>query len=712
MSAAVYRLAAHDFLQLRPENILALLGRWQQVFASLEAEWLRFVFRAVPLSLEEPILRARKRVAAAPDDAAARHTRQYLGLLESAARGDAILGLAPYLVLPRLRPTEAQAAAGLLSTGLGVRAMPLPALPPLLPTRYRVRATHLLPESGNHPLCAILASWDMAGQWDWGVLDGLLNVGYPVDVALVLRTYHGAAAYTKLDSTRRTLQNVATQVGRKTKLSHQEQDLLALEQSVVAGQALHHAGVAILVRGSTLDELNERQRQLAAQMAGQLKLQQVTGLQSELFRAYFTGADEFPAPLRLLHNVTSAGAALLCGPLGLRRRTSTGGVLWGYSRQTPFFWDGFGPRLNEPNHGIILGATGSGKTVSMGAIALRELNLAGSQVIVMEPMGHSRRMVQAVGAARAVHTPLSLRSLRVNPLELLYEDPAEQGTHITTLLRLLLKRALTEPEEIAVDKALPLIYTGVETSTPAVNQPRLEDLARALRLLSGEAWVRRAGEDLAGILEERYVRGSLAGVFNIPTQQDWRLEGDLVAFDFSGMPDDPALLRLGYYLVLSAIQREAFRQARSRRRIVLIDEFRVMSAEPLLAGRVAQMFKTFRTLGVGVWAMEQDVFTFTGLDQPGAASLDTTAGFYMLANATFIVAFAQRTAEAVRILQRQRPQLTDEHAAYLMSLRSHTSDSDDNSAQDKGRGLIVLDNEVYPLKIELTKDELLYLAGS
>ncbi len=707
--SSVYRLSSFNFLQMRPENILATLGRWQQAWAAWETPRTRLVFRTIPVDLESATRRARRSEAAAQDDGATQHVRQYIGLLDRAAHSGSLLALEHYLVLPTLSGTAAEVAAGSLAEGLGLHAQPVADLPPLLPTAYHALPALLQPESGNYPLCSVLVSYDLMGQWDWGVLAQVLTLGFPLALSVELLTYHGEKANQQLDNARQLLSGISLQVGRKAGLTKQETDYQTLEAGVTAGLALHHAGFAVLVSGRTEKELRERERQIGAKLAGRAAVRRINGLQQELFQAHFTAAERPEIPTGLRHNLTSQGAALLCGPLGLRRRTDLRGILWGMSGQQPYFWDGFGPQLNELNHAVILGAPGTGKTTTFMGILWREMDLEGTQGIIMEPMGHCKRLVRALGEKRSAYNPLSLHGLRINPIELIYEDAAEQSAHLTVILKLLLKRALTEHEEVALDMAQTLIYAGVNPQTPAVNQPRLENLARALRTLRSDAWVKAAGENLGSLLEAKYVRGSLGTVFNTPTLSDWKLEKDLVAFDFSQIPEEAGLMRLGYYLVLSAIQRAAFRQARSRRRIVLIDEFRAMSAEPMLAGRVALMFKTFRTLGVGIWAMEQDIFTFTGADESGRGFNDNPWGPYMLSNSAQIIALAHRTTQGIRILQQQRPQITDEQAQWLMSLRR---EDEGGTGQDKGKGLVILENEVYPVHFVLTQHELKYLKGS
>jgi len=132
----------------------------------------------------------------------------------------------------------------------------------------------------------------------------------------------------------------------------------------------------------------------------------------------------------------------------------------------------------------------------------------------------------------------------------------------------------------------------------------------------------------------------------------------------------------------------------------------VMSAEPDLARQVSLMFKTFRTLGVGVWAMEQDLTTFTGMDRAGlGASVDVQAGLQILSNAAFVFALAHKAAGA-KEMPKYFPQLTDEYVRYLSSMNP------DINPNDRGRGLMILSDAVYPVRIALTAHELQVLGGS
>lgn len=702
----VYRLQAADFAQMSREAITSRTRRWAETLAIVDLERVRFVFRSVPLRLTEPLARARRAEAEATDDQQAAHLRSYAGLLAQASSG-VLFNVDHYLVLPGLENDVADAKASAFCSGLAVGGMRLPDLPSLLPTRYVERPEWLEPAMGNHPLMSVLVSYDLSGTWDWTVLTGFLTLGLPIDVAVDLRTHVGPAAFGVLDRRQVTIEGLQMQLGAKSALAKQAADYASLLRDVQEGQAIHEVAVAVLARGRSRKALDETITKIKARGAGRILFDRYSGLQARHYKAFFTGLKEPAPPTQLRRNVSSLGAATALGPLGLRRRAQTRGLMWGYSQQEPFFWDGFGARLNQANHWVVLGTTNSGKTTSLFGLLWREMDLLGTQGIILDPIGNCRSLIGAIGEQRTSYNPLSLRSLRINPVELIYEDMPTQMAHLTVILQMLLGRPLSIPELTALDLVLPTLYGSINVGTHPRNQPQLEQLSRLLRSsrrLQGD--IGTAGRRLGDLLYHRYVQGSLQSVFCTDTRADWRLEKDLVAFDFRGVPDEANLRRLAYYLVLSVIEREAYRQKRARRRWVVVDEFARLSTDSNLAARVAMMFKTFRTLGVGVMALEQDLVTFIGSREMAANQTEQArSGRQILNNATGVLALAHQPAGA-QVLPLFFPQLTDEHVRHLMGLNPQ------GNAADRGRGLVILADQVYPLKISLTRHELNVLGST
>lgn len=698
--AHVLQIRPLDFSQFRPEEVLSAIQYWAGWLGSGNIDHLRIISRAVPLDMGDPIARARESEARAGDEGSTQVIRQYRGLLERTAQGE-LYANEHYMVLWMGQMEAMAVAQGLSSMGLYARLRP--GLPPMIAGRYNDAWNQLEPQGNQGPFLRVLTSYQFLGTWDWSVLARLLYRGFPVTVSLDIESMSQNAARKNLNMAKNAIQASIDDLGQDVNLTERwhalQQGIQAIQQG---SQTLHLVVASILVPGRTVKELNERVSSVETLMGPYMALRDYRP-QAQMFRSLFTTDERGPAAgvisKRLRHNVLSAGTAVAMGVLGARRRGDTDGVLWGFADNgAPVFWDGFGEDLNEPNHGVILGMTGSGKTFSTHMLLLREALLRGTQVIELEPMGHGRLLAEAVGKDRSSYNALDFASMTVNPLEIVYDTPQDQHAHVMTQIGLLLDRPLNNFEEALIEMACRDIYAGLAPDSPSSVHPRLENLVMALRREGDDA--KHLAKEIAGI----YVDGTLGKVFNAPTNLDFALSKDVVVFDFNRIPD--RFKTLLYGLVLTALQRECLRRRRDRRRLIFVDEFKRMSEEPLLARTVAMMFKTFRTAGAGVWVAEQNLFTLTGQGLSGGglgnSNLDVASGLYVLENARFYVFLAQQPA-GIEAIQARFPDVTNEHLQVLRSALV---------TQERGHGVVKLPDGNFTINFVPTQAEKALLGGS
>ena len=140
-------------------------------------------------------------------------------------------------------------------------------------------------------------------------------------------------------------------------------------------------------KGATLAEVKQHVESVRTLTAARVSLVLLPGSQGELLKFFTTSRRRAINLPELSHNVTSDGMAVLSGPLGFRRRSETDGIFWGIgssggSDTFPLYWNGFGQDPAKPAayHGLFLGKSGYGKTVSMNALLYREA-MRGSQVV-------------------------------------------------------------------------------------------------------------------------------------------------------------------------------------------------------------------------------------------------------------------------------------------------------------------------------------------
>ncbi len=86
----------------------------------------------------------------------------------------------------------------------------------------------------------------------------------------------------------------------------------------------------------------------------------------------------------------------------------------------------------------------------------------------------------------------------------------------------------------------------------------------------------------------------------------------------------------------------------------------------------------------------------------GSGKLDVVSGHYVIENASFFVILAQQP-EGVQAIREAFPQVTEAHAQLLQSARV---------TGGRGRGVVVLPDGVFTLRIVPTPVELALLGGS
>ncbi len=647
--ALVYRLQPVDLAQHHPQAIGVLMNRWSGFWAGVRSP-LRLVVHSTPFHAGHVVEEVRTAGLVAPEDWRAGALAAYGRFLEALTREAAMYQAGHELLIWTRTETESLATVSSLASWLGVSARPTE-LTPLLEGEYEVMLDHLRPLDPRQPYLALLVSHEFSGEWSWAdPLVTILRQSFPVSLVIdVERNLAANEALKELVKYENVLLDVLSNArGRDPKAEGALQDVRLAMAKANAGQSLHFTTVVVAVKGTTLNEVKQNVEGVRTLTAARLALVLLPGGQGELLKFFTpTRRREINLP-ELSHNVTSDGMAVLSGPLGFRRRSDTDGIFWGIGSSGgqdtyPLWWNGFGRDPNKPAayHGLFLGKSGYGKTVSLNALLYREA-MRGTQVVLMEPQGHSKRLAELAGDG-ASYNSLALGEMQLNPLDPIFDDINDQKAYQVSLCRLMLKqvdpeRRLSMQEAGLLDAALGVIYDGLDDPlhTPARYVPRLEQLCRELR--------HQGAKQLAADLELNYVRGSLSTVYNQATNIDVALEADVVTYDFKNIPASSRTLI--YTLVLGRVQRIVRATGRQRRRVVAIDEFGWLAQEPMLAEVIAMWIKTFRTFGCGIWVAEQDLIRLTG----GSASGDLS-GHSIIGNSVFQLFFHHESAAAEVVVE-------------------------------------------------------------
>jgi len=368
-----------------------------------------------------------------------------------------------------------------------------------------------------------------------------------------------------------------------------------------------------------------------------------------------------------------------------------------------------------------VGETGSGKTYGANLLLYREA-LRGTQVVILEPMGHSRRLMQAMGEGGS-YNRVDFAHTSLNVLDIVENTLTDQVTHVQRALSVLLssasgaggaaasasqgggwqaltgqghggggggavagRRVFTNAELAALGFALRDLYTGIDPQTIRPEEtPRLEQLCARLRLKGyGDGCGRALSDEIGGL----YVEGVDGDVFNPRegTSLNLLLTSPGVAYDFSQVTDN--FRPLLYSQVLAAVQRRIRNRNRPQPMIVFIDEFRYMAQEPMLAEQAMLLVKTARTYRAAIWMAEQNLFTFS----------ETFTGRAIIENTPLVTLYRQ-TATATRIARDLYPKLTEYHA-FLMG------------TSQRGECVTLLGDDIFHMHMQSSRAEMAVFSGS
>ena len=578
---------------------------------------------------------------------------------------------------------------------------------------------------------AVLASYQLTRTWDWRhpLAQTITAADGPMVICIDVRKVHPE----RVTASAEFWQGMILNGQDRNAVIASEEAEAAL---TVRDEAVHHVRVLFMLLDKSAAGLRERLESLRKTSTQYMKVDRMLGYQAAAARMFGPAAK--PPGMPAGHfNTLSRAPAVFAGMWGVGREQTAGGYYVGISvdEVAPhvYYLDWMG---NDPFHGIILGRTGKGKTVGAQALAWR-LAEQDVQVVLLEPQGHSRRLLQLAGGKNVSYSQLSYATTKLNILDVVYENPTDQYDHVITLLGLLLDplgnnpRRFSNAEVAAVRRALQLTYARYDWEGELMVDhgltPTLETFCHKLYQVAEQAapvqlvtagngssglstpvlggQVAAAAADLAEEIESLYVNGDYAGTFNVPTNLDLRLKERIVLFDFSQVPERRR--PLFYYATLAGINHQVRRKP--RKRAIIVDEVHYMNQEASLMTFLANMVKTVRTFGAAVVMIDQDLEAFIGVDGAQAESMATgtnvTAGQFIINNVSWTVAFGMKRDAAYRLADHYKDEILPSHAEFLARMGS-------DDRHGKGMAVVRANGKADMVYFQLRPIEAEYLIGS
>jgi conjugal transfer ATP-binding protein TraC len=464
-----------------------------------------------------------------------------------------------------------------------------------------------------------------------GWLSPLIDLGEPLEISIHVTPLASGAAARHLDGQVLALESARRYAERVGRLPDPERetaldDLTTLRDKLQRGdEKVFSVGLYILLRAGDLAALDDLTRRVQAALDGILAHARVATLrQTEGFRTALPQAHDELAEVR---NIDTSGLATLF-PFTSSALSMERGVLYGVTLRgsSPVLIDPFDAGQLENANLAIFATSGAGKSYFTKLLVLRSL-LAGTGAIAIDPEGEYRALARAVGGQRVRLAADSVQ--HINPFDLprpyssTNTDAGDVLTqHVTELVQFV-GTLVTQPGEGLGSDALAVLDTGLLrtyaragiTSDPDTHRrpaPLLADLHREL-----VAAPLPAATLLAGRLE-RYVHGSLAGIFSSPTNVD--LDARLVVFDTADLAEELRPLAIG--LIAAYVWTRA--RTDPKPRLLVIDEAWSLLRYPAGAEFLEHLARRARKHYLGLVTISQDVADFLG-DPHGRTVLATSA---------------------------------------------------------------------------------------
>ena len=609
------------------------------------------------------------------------------------------LGIQHYFVAWPSEYTDAEAVRSVLKGTFLLPDVQIAPLPPLFHGKYREMATYLSPLDEGRPYLRVIHAFDVRGDWDLGSMQELLGGEEEVAVALDVTTLPRAKAQRATTDAFNVLEGALTARNAvKDSRSERAYRDVSYAMNQLDVQQLHEVAYAILIQAPSVRDLNRITQTLRDRMGARLKLDVLSGTQGEYLKLFTTTpSKQIAAPL-IRRNALSEHVAAKT-PWGIRKSDATSGVLFGYDPhdQLPFHYDTFGATGTDNPHLLMLGKSGSGKSVSLGMLALRHA-VAGHQIVMFDPVGNCARLCEAVGGGAAYYH--LAEDVAINVLDPMETSLHRQKSHVERKLSMVLGRAITSgsgvqlrPREFsnaergALDAALAStrIYGPDGVFLAQMDDdtaPLLSDLVIALRETK-----RPVGQALAEEITDIALQ-SQAHLFDRQTTLKWDFGSAVVAYDLNNA--DKALLPLYLDHGLGALNhyiRSPERRARGQKLVCVVDEFGILSQIESLKKEVANATKEWRNYGAALWSCDQNSATYMG----GSGNAQDFSN--QTTNNTAVKLFGRQEGTDAKLLAEAYPEL---------------SPSDIAAIRTAGPGEFVGifgTNEVHHLRMQLTDQE-------
>jgi len=441
-------------------------------------------------------------------------------------------------------------------------------------------------------------------------LDPLINFEHTLDISFF---YYPVESKGVLDDLRRKIAEmeatISTDVERgravDPAVTAALEDAKSLQEQLVKGvERFFQFSLYITVRTESLQKLNNVTRRIEATLGSLMLLSKHATLQME--QAFQSTIPTCLDKLMVTRNMDTTSLATTF-PFTSSELTANEGILYGINEHNGslVIFDRF---TLENANSVLFAKAGAGKSYLVKLEAMRSLMFE-TEVMVIDPEGEYRTLCQALGGEYISFS--TNEPARINPFDLsgVYEEGEDElGLKILSLHRLfkIIFGNISNREEAILDRALVLTYKskGItqDPETQKKEPPLMEDLYKVL--LGFEE------DEAKGLAErlERYVKGSLAGIFDQRSNID--LKNNFTVFGVRELEDK--LRPIAMFIILDFIWNRI--KKGMKKRVLIVDEAWYLMQYPDSARFLYSIAKRARKYYLGLTTITQDVEDFLTSD--------------------------------------------------------------------------------------------------
>jgi conjugal transfer ATP-binding protein TraC len=431
--------------------------------------------------------------------------------------------------------------------------------------------------------------------------DHALNIStfyYPVDSDQVLQKLKRKIG--EMEATLYSEMEAGKVVDPKVKVSLT--DAHNLQENIAKGEEkFFHFALYVSIQANNENELDEVGKSVEATMAAigiiakPTTLQMEQGLQSTLPTANDA--------LYLTRNMDTSSLASTF-PFVTSELTMNEGILFGLNRHNKslVIFDRF--QMENANT-VVFARSGAGKSYLIKLEALRSI-MMGHDLIIIDPEKEYQDLARALDGDYITFSQDS--GAKINPFDIAEYEKGEGRDALRNKILMLhsffniMFAGLNNIEKGILDRALILTYKekGITVDPATQNQepPLMEDLFKVLQGM--------AEEEAHGLAKrlERFMRGSAAGVFNKPTNIQFK--NRFTVFSLRDLQDE--LRPMAMFLMLDFIWTKVRNDV--RKRILIVEEAWYMMQNLDSAKFMYSVAKRARKYFLGITTISQDVEDF------------------------------------------------------------------------------------------------------